>query len=914
MKLPALLHEHCWKAFTNNYKCSMASQSVNQQQQYSTIASNNFTLKHKTKIDPEDLAAFDNSFSSQISDDDEFFRNLKLTPQKPVAVGKSPVKTSPVKRSPVKPENIQFEADFEFDSDFEKDHSQELDSDPDLDNFSLPTRQRSANSTQNKSFSKTLKPNSFLAASTSSQDHSNHTSIPSISSPSYHRYETLYPKINPNLNSSPILNRVENTKQVINKAPSPLKTPRNGSIFNENNVGFNEINDTAKPIYPINELNEYKKRVLEHQEAVDSIKKHKDTNSRMRLLTQRPPTFVAPSSDSETGNNSKNDDDDDSNNNNKTKNPTKAKVVQPIVLSEEQEKVLEIAKSGKSLFYTGSAGTGKSVLLRTIIKELKAIHPSGVAVTASTGLAACNIGGVTLHSFAGIGIGNQPTSELVKRIKRSKHSAKKWVSCKVLIIDEISMIDADLFDKLDQIARTIRRNKKPFGGIQLIICGDFFQLPPVPQSNDVDESKNTEKAQSKFCFESKSWKEAIELTIILQKIFRQKGDVEFITMLNELRLGQLTTNSISKFIELERDLKSKKNINAAELFCTRAEVERANQQRLKRINAPLVNYKAIDKITIPDQTRGYKLLSNFLAPESLDLKVGAQVMLVKNIDENLVNGSLGKVLDFICKDTYMSYAKLEEYRSISDKELIDYFNTKPSSKFGKDKKKFPELEESVFEFMNDYQEEEIENNPELKEFIKRKQELMKIFQSSSTNNKLPLVKFLTPDGSSRTMLLEPEEWTVEDHEQQPLVSRTQIPLILAWAISIHKSQGQTLPLVKVDLRRTFEKGQAYVALSRAVSRQGLQVLNFDPQKVWAHSKVIEFYKTLKNVDDFADSVQEASSSIDIIETGSKHRHHGICDEDDDDEDFVVPDKMPIDTRTLRRPTRNIVLTDTSSSQ
>ena len=187
-----------------------------------------------------------------------------------------------------------------------------------------------------------------------------------------------------------------------------------------------------------------------------------------------------------------------------------------VFLSEEQQHVLDlVAESKKSVFFTGSAGTGKSVLLREIISTLRKKHlrePDRVACTASTGLAACNIGGVTLHSFAGIGLGKEEVPELVKRIKRNQKAKHRWMRTKILIVDEISMVDGDLFDKLEAIARQIRGNGRPFGGIQLIITGDFFQLPPVPDNNKV----------AKFAFDAASWSTAIDHTIGLHHVFRQK--------------------------------------------------------------------------------------------------------------------------------------------------------------------------------------------------------------------------------------------------------------------------------------------------------------------------------------------------------------------------------------------------------
>ena len=195
---------------------------------------------------------------------------------------------------------------------------------------------------------------------------------------------------------------------------------------------------------------------------------------------------------------------------------TKDKKIPKIFLSDEQRKVLTLVADGKkSVFFTGSAGTGKSVLLREIIRVLRYKYKremDRIAVTASTGLAACNIEGVTLHSFAGIGLGKEAVPELVRKIKRNPKAKLRWMRTKVLIVDEISMVDGDLFDKLEGIARIIRNNGRPFGGIQVVITGDFFQLPPVPDQGRI----------AKFAFDAATWNTSIDHTIGLTQVFRQK--------------------------------------------------------------------------------------------------------------------------------------------------------------------------------------------------------------------------------------------------------------------------------------------------------------------------------------------------------------------------------------------------------
>ncbi|GBE86663.1 ATP-dependent DNA helicase PIF1 [Sparassis crispa] len=235
----------------------------------------------------------------------------------------------------------------------------------------------------------------------------------------------------------------------------------------------------------------------------------------------------------------------------------------PVFLSQEQQHILKLVQDGQSVFYTGSAGTGKSVLLREIIKTMKKKHPraiDAVAVTASTGIAACNIGGITIHSFAGIGLGRESAEQLATKIRKNKKATGRWLRTQVLIIDEVSMVEGELFDKLARIGSIIRKRVEPFGGIQVIVTGDFFQLPPVTKSTGV-----------KFAFEAELWGQTIKKTFNLTRVFRQK-DPEFVSMLNEMRLGCLSDESIKKFKRLEREIIYEDGLGATELYVFRASV------------------------------------------------------------------------------------------------------------------------------------------------------------------------------------------------------------------------------------------------------------------------------------------------------------------------------------------------------
>ena len=222
------------------------------------------------------------------------------------------------------------------------------------------------------------------------------------------------------------------------------------------------------------------------------------------------------------------------------------------------------------------------------------------------------------------------------------------------------------------------------------------------------------------------------------------------------------------------------------------------------------DFRALDGGTIQDVGQRDKLLSNCIAPPNISLKKGAQVMLIKNIDETLVNGSLGKVVSFMDEKTFDIYHENED----------------------------------------DFQEvEAMDLNSESLELSRQKINALRNKDlAGDTSQKWPLVRFVLADGTSRDLLCQRETWKIELPNGEIQASRQQIPLILAWALSIHKAQGQTLERVKVDLGKIFERGQAYVALSRATCQEGLQIMRFDPKKVMAHDKVKNFYDSLYSID------------------------------------------------------------------
>lgn len=410
-------------------------------------------------------------------------------------------------------------------------------------------------------------------------------------------------------------------------------------------------------------------------------------------------------------------------------------------LTPEQQRVLQAVVSGRNIFFTGSAGTGKSFLLRKIIASLP---PDSTFATASTGVAACHIGGYTLHSFAGVGSGQGNLKRLVELAKRP-HIAQQWRRCKTLIIDEISMVDGRFFDKLEYVAREVRCNDKPFGGIQLVLCGDFLQLPPVSKND------NSGEGQAKFCFQSEAWDRcnlhSYELTVV-----HRQSDPVFIDILQNIRIGRVTPEIISRLQATANHKVDSSGIIASRLCSLTKEAQLINSSKLENLPGPMKEFQANDG----DPTYSQTLDMQTPVESVVKLKVGAQVMLLKNINVNdgLVNGARGVVVKF------------------------------------------------------------------------------------STEG-LPVVKFRSGEHTVKY-----EKWSVKVMGGS-ILSRKQIPLKLAWAFSIHKSQGLTLDCVEMSLGKVFEAGQAYVALSRAKSLASLRVLDFDPKHVWANPEVLKFYQRVR---------------------------------------------------------------------
>lgn len=348
-----------------------------------------------------------------------------------------------------------------------------------------------------------------------------------------------------------------------------------------------------------------------------------------------------------------------------------------VKLSTDQKRVFARVRQGKSVFFTGSAGTGKSVLLREIMTWCRE-EQREIAVTASTGIAAANIGGMTLHSWAGIGEGKETAQSLVAKIRcrasadedvveasfeddsptdQPPPAAERWRRCDVLLIDEISMIPKELFDKLEYIARHVRENEEPFGGIQLVICGDFLQLPPVTKASEDKAEENTvmdmlrpavgpaktkqpdtkqcpRRPPPDFAFDATTWERCLGRPLVLKYVFRQR-DEAFIDMLNSLRIGRFTPNMQRMMAILKRPLRETDGVEIVDLFPLRAQAAKVNNGRLEQLAGKPIKYVAKDTRGLYEDgseikhKEGKNPLDELNAERCVCLKLGARVMLTK---------------------------------------------------------------------------------------------------------------------------------------------------------------------------------------------------------------------------------------------------------------------------------------------
>ena len=421
-------------------------------------------------------------------------------------------------------------------------------------------------------------------------------------------------------------------------------------------------------------------------------------------------------------------------------------------LTIKQKEALNSILDGKNVFLTGPGGTGKSHLLKIFIERYNKINilsdsEKELYVTSTTGISSLLINGKTLHSYAGIGLGNKSYDFYIDKIKKNYKLKNRWRNTKILIIDEISMLEPELFEKLEIIARKVRNNEKKFGGIQLVISGDFLQLPPV-NSN-------------KLCFESNIWSDIIDKTFYFQENLRQDNK-KFQDILNKIRLGNVDEDVKNCLTSCINRNKTNLLIEPTILYSKRHMVKDYNSNKLSLLsnNDKQIYKSRIEYKNIKDEYKeAYTEIINKMCDieSEIELKIGTQVMLVVNgIDDNLANGSIGKIIKF--------------------------------------------------------------------------------------DNNYPVVLFT--NGIEK--LITEYKWSLsDDNKKEPNVYKFQIPLVLAWAITIHRAQGATLDYIETDLGYSiFEYGQIYVVLSRVKTKEGIFIKNINFNKIKANPKAIEFYNNL----------------------------------------------------------------------
>lgn len=412
-----------------------------------------------------------------------------------------------------------------------------------------------------------------------------------------------------------------------------------------------------------------------------------------------------------------------------------------------QKQALDILKMGNNVFLTGPAGSGKTYVLNQYIDYLKS-HNVAIGITASTGIAATHINGMTIHSWSGIGIKDKLFEKDMKALLEKVHLRMRFIYAKVLVIDEISMLHGYRLDLVDQVCRAFSFKDEPFGGLQVIMCGDFFQLPPITRPGE----------RGGFAYEAEIWNKMDLKVCYLDEQYRQ-ADGSFLSILNDIRNSRVTEDTIDLLnSRLNKDIENMEV--PTKLFTHNIDVDSINATELTHIDSHSYVFRmsGTGKKELVDVMK-----KACLAPEELTLKKGAIVMFVKNnYDKGYVNGTLGEVIDF------------------------------------------------------------------------------------SLDNHYPIVKTL--DG--REIEAKPEGWAVED-EGVIKAEVKQVPLRLAWAITIHKSQGMSLDAAVIDLSKSFVPGMGYVALSRVRTLEGMKLTGINNMALMVNPDVSEMDKRLRELSDEA---------------------------------------------------------------
>ena len=448
-----------------------------------------------------------------------------------------------------------------------------------------------------------------------------------------------------------------------------------------------------------------------------------------------------------------------------------------------QSSALDILKTGQNVFLTGSAGSGKTYTLNQYIDYLRARRVP-VAVTASTGIAATHMNGTTIHSWSGIGIKDELSDRDLTNLSRKQFLADRLKDTAVLVIDEISMLHAKQINLVSQVLKHVRKNDKAFGGIQVVVAGDFFQLPPIGSKG--------ESNREKFAFMSEAWLDAKFHICYLSEQHRQvsdaaNGGLDLDDILNQIRRQEVTFESIAA---LEATFDQNVDIKRTRLYTHNLNVNKINDKELAALDGEMMRFEAT---STGDSKLVETLKKTVRTQDDLTLKVGSKVMFIKNNTElGVSNGTMGELIGFAA-------VKIDDSKDSND-ALIEDDDIDSSAEDVADAK---------------------DNTKAKKSAAKKDKEKPKA--KKPTTQKMPVVRL----NSGREVIAEPEEWIIEDETGEVLASYEQVPLCLAWAITIHKSQGMTLDAAEIDLSRTFELGQGYVALSRLKSLAGLQLLGMN---------------------------------------------------------------------------------------
>lgn len=432
----------------------------------------------------------------------------------------------------------------------------------------------------------------------------------------------------------------------------------------------------------------------------------------------------------------------------------------------KQNTALDILKSGKNVFITGSAGTGKTYLLNLYTQYLKErrVYPT---IVAPTGIAASHLGGQTIHSFFSLGIRESIDEGYVDFLLDKKYLKTRFSKLKLLIIDEVSMVSPELFSSMDLILRGFKGTDAPFGGVQVVISGDFFQLPPISKA----------PKDKRFAWQSKAWKALALQTCYLQEKFRQ-DDSRLIQILDDIRSGEISPSS--EELLASRHEKELSTHTPTKLYTHNVDVDRINLSELEKLDGKPKLFMYESKGT---QKNIEKIFKSSLVLEELALKKGAVVIFIKNNPEaGYVNGTTGKV------------------------------------------------------------------------------------ESFSPIDNMPIVR--TTEG--KKIKLDLEDWSLENDSGTVTATVSQVPLRLAWAITIHKSQGMTLDAAEIDLSKTFETGQGYVALSRIKNIEGLRLMGLNAMALRVDPLILHVDERIKMASKKASDSLEALSKENLTDVFERH--------------------------------------------